>query len=277
MNLKSFVITKKLKVGLAVGLLFSIAFPVIAQAQVQVNPFSGNDTNSYQCLDKVGNRLTNTIYKDPKSGYYLCAGLNVDGIEGDDRAYFIPPTLQQIEIWFVRILYIIWAVIASFSFVLLVVLGYQYILRGGTTDTQLVELRKRIINYVIGFILVFLAVPILTTVFRLFGVNTEAECYDVNMPGFQFFFDNICTGNETYLRNACTSGASIPDGLACGNPGSMVFCGARYITTTQIYTENIAPTDPSNPGNQSVGAANGMFFVCSVGTGSVGRSLWVQN
>lgn len=259
----------KLKVGLVLGLLFTIAFPTIAQAQIQTNPFSGNDEASYQCLDKFGNRSSATIYKDSATGYYLCRGLDDDGVSGDDRAYLIPPALQQIELWFIRILYIIWALVASFSFALLVVLGYQYILRGGTSDNQLVELRKKIINYVIGFILVFLAVPILTTVFRLLGVNTDVECYNVNMPGFQFFFTSICTGNETYLRNTCESGGTLPDGLACSNPGSMIFCGERYITTTQIYTENLAP--------DSAGAASRMFFVCATGGGSADRGTWVQN
>jgi len=254
-GLVKFFKTKNLRVGLCLGLLFLIFLTTNVKAQLQVFDFSGNNNESYQCFDEFGDRVNVSIYKNSNTGFYMCRGINVDGIPGDDRAFLKPPALQQIEVWFVKILYVIWALVGSFSFFLLVVLGYQYILRGGTTDTQLVELRKKIINYIVGFILVFLAVPILATIFRLLGVNTQAACYDVNMPGFQFFFTSVCTGNETYLRNVClTPGAVLPDGLACGVPGTTVYC--RNLTDGAI--------------------TSGSFYCPTGSTGIYERSLWIQ-
>lgn len=248
------------------GLLFTIFIPVQLQAQLQSFEFSGNNPDSYQCFDNAGTTYLNgenssggntvEIYKDSISGYYLCRGFDFDEDGKDDRAILRPPALQQIEIWFVRILYIIWAAVAGLSFFLLVGVGYQYILRGGTSDQELVKLRKRIINYAVGFSLVFLAVPILNTVFRLLGVNTDVDCYNVNMPGFQFFFTNVCTGNETLLRNACESNATISDGLACSPAGTQVLC------------QDLAPN--------SSGASSGVYFVCNPGESFNGRSTWVQ-
>ena len=236
------------------------------RAQIQIFDFSGNSADSYQCFDNQGNVYLNgesgpagavEIYKDGVTGYYLCRGFDTDGVSGDDKAILRPPALQQLEIWFVRILYIIWALVGSFSFLLLVGVAYEYIIRGGTSDQELVKLRKRVINYIIGFALVFLAVPILTTVFRLLGINNDVACYNVAMPGFQFFFTGICTGNETYLRNYCEgSGVDWTEGLACPEIGASKTC-SDYTSNPQSSKTNIT-------------------FYCSIGTSEVSdKGVWL--
>lgn len=196
----------------------SISF---VSAQIQTDPFSGSDPNSYQCIGANGQLDASlTPYQDGDTGPFLCP-IDRDGDGQRDRAILKPPALQQIEIWFVRIIYVIWALVGTYSFVLLVVLGYQYMLRGGTTDTQLVELRKRILYYAIGFALVFLAIPILSTIFRLLNINEDVDCYNVNLPTFQFFFANLCTdaNNSVVETNPCSR--SDASGLACSTNGAV--------------------------------------------------------
>lgn len=233
-----------------------IVGPSTVSAQIQFFDYSGNNPESYQCFDKEGRILREgssnwpkdesgnlvpvdqLIYKDDITGYFLCRGVDNDGIVGDDRAILIPPTLQQLEVWFVRILYVVWAAVGSLSFLLLVGVGYEYMIRGGTSDQELVKLRKRIINYVIGFALVFLAVPILTSVFNLLGINDDVDCYNVNMPGFQFFFTDLCTGTEARLRIACETGQPLQEGLACGSVGQQVTCVSLLGDETPIASIN---------------------------------------
>lgn len=236
---------------------FSILFSTKVNAQVQSTPFSANDITSYQCFDDDGNILSPSPVKD-SSGYFLCYcrnsgafnlppflgycpglgcqandwdndGIDEPGRPGDpgciaQRAVLIPPTLQQLEIWFVRIIYVIWTLVATFSVFYLLVLGYRWMISRGDV-TKITEIRQKIIYYIIGLILVFLAIPVLTTIFRLLGVNEQVQCYNVNMDeiGFQFFFSDLCTAKD--YDYVC---ANIPvggdSGLACANTGDFHFC-----------------------------------------------------
>jgi len=149
-------------------------------AQFGFTPFSGNNPESYRCIDDPSE-----IPQKGDDGYFYCTN--------GKRALLKPPPIQQLEILFKRIVYVVWAAVASFSFLAIVYLGYRIMLRWGTTDKELVKLRKDLLNFVFGFALVFLSIPILTTFFRLLNINTNVECYDVAMPGFQFFFPELCT------------------------------------------------------------------------------------
>ncbi len=281
--MKTYKDNKNLRVGLLLAFIFFVSLPILTiKAQLQTFDFSGNDPDSYQCIDNDGKTYLNKasygqgtidVYKDGLTGYYLCrvsltaggyGSFDYDGVSGNDRAILRPPALQQIEIWFVRILYVIWALVGSFSFFLLVGVGYEYLIRGGTSDQELVKLRKRIINYIIGFVLVFLAIPILTTVFKLLGVNNQVACYNVQLPGFQFFFQNVCTGNETLLREACLTNSNIVTGLACSPVGTTVYCADTPAGSNNGLSEG------------SSGANAGMYFICSPGTGTTQRDTWVQ-
>lgn len=216
--------------------------------QAQTGNFSGSDINSYQCFD-ANNRPIEPTTRTNASGQFLCPckdGTNPNvfgrcsgetkcenpddtsrpGEPGDKGclaaiATLKPPTLQILEVWFVRILYIIWAIVGSLSFFYLVVLGYRWMLTRGDV-TKITEIRQKIIYYIIGVALVFLAVPILTTVFRLLGINDNVDCYNVEMPAFQFFFADLCTAPN--LAYYCENPDKFQTGLACQVQGQTGLC-----------------------------------------------------
>lgn len=227
---------------------FFLNFPQSVSAQLSSSVISGNDASSYVCpgedpglpvLDSSGNcaaqdkRCRTLPYLDSATGYYVCKSEDSDNIV---RATLKAPPLQQLELWFRRILYAIWAIVGSFSFVMLIYLGYQYMIRGGTSDQELVKLRKAIINYVVGFALVFLSIPILTTFFTVLGINKNVTCYDVAMPGFQFFFPELCTDPKYILVNDPCTYYDKAEGYACPEVGET---GVRCIINPTINPTEI--------------------------------------
>jgi hypothetical protein len=236
---------------LTLGVFFYTSF--VVSAQLQDFNFSGSNAESYQCFDRRGNQLMVPIEYSNAVGFFYC---NINGVSGyqpcedgifdpegpdcDIRAVIKPPALQQLEIWFVRIVYTIWAISASLSFLLLVALGYQYLISRGD-PTQIKAIRERIVKFFIGFILVFLAVPILTTVFRLLGVNDAVQCYSGLVSdagiGFQFVFPDLCTDPEgdfadELLANPCNVSLTEAEGRLCSPIGSGDACvtaGYRFV------------------------------------------------
>lgn len=219
------------------------ALIVPIHAQLQVGEFSGNNIDSYNCtqadgtvksyreaFEEAGEDLDPENPPKAPNGRFLCP----DGNE----AVLRPPALQQIEVWFVRIVYVIWALVASFSFFFLVALAYQWLISRGDV-TKITEIRQKIIYYFIGLALVFLAVPILTTVFRLLGINRDVKCYDVAMPGFQFFFTDLCTDPRGVQTDPCDLNDIIADAIRGTTGESKYACPVRgeikncSITTTE--------------------------------------------
>lgn len=241
-------------------ILFVVQFLFLSssvQAQFQETPFSANDQqcNSYRCPEREGTSPTPSY--NVASEFCECTYPNGDTI----IAFVDPPALQQLEIWFVRIVYAIWAFVGSLSFLLLVYLGYQYILTRGDV-TKITEIRQRIINYGIGTVLVFLAVPLLGTFFRLLGLNAEVECYNFEtLPRFQFFFPTLCTESDVNrILSFCdsTSGFDdVSDGrLACPTPNTRLDC-----------PYDSAGNDTGSGGYNAFG--DRMYFLCS------NESVWV--
>lgn len=245
----------KFKLGVTFFILILISVFTLPKqfvfGQVQTGNFSGSDRSSYQCFDE-NNRPIEPTTRTNASGQFLCPckdGSNPNafgrcpasggqtkcedpedpsrpGKPGDPGclaaiATLKPPTLQIIEVWFVRIIYIIWAIVGSLSFFYLVVLGYRWMLTRGDV-TKITEIRQKIIYYIIGVVIVFLAVPILTTVFRILGINDNVDCYNVEMPAFQFFFANLCTAPN--LAYYCENPGEFQTGLACQVPGQTSLC-----------------------------------------------------
>ncbi len=237
---------------LIIGIIFQALMSPV-NAQIQDSTFSGNDAGSYQCFDAngqpvIGDDLANTqmptpdklIIKDPSLDFFIC-DTNGNGRfdSNETRAVLIPPKLQVIEVWFVRIIYVAWALVGAYSFYLLVALGYQVMISRGD-PTSLPKVRQRIINFIIGFALVFLAIPILDTFFRVLGINKTVSCYDVQMPGFQFFFTTLCSGSDPCAFNS----AEINDGIVCPIRNERRLCpeGASFRVyacnpETQIWTD----------------------------------------
>ncbi|MFS8130706.1 MAG: pilin [Candidatus Dojkabacteria bacterium] len=178
----------------AVLLISTIVISPVVRAQQQDFDFSGNSASSYQCFDTDGSVLPSTaVLPDPSGGFYC-----LDSKGSRTKAVLKPPTLQEFEILFVKVVYAIWAIVASFSFLMIIYLAYQYLISRGDV-TQIKAIRERIIKFIIGFALVFLAVPILITFFKILGVDNRVQCYsgltgsnNVGI-GFQFFFTDLCT------------------------------------------------------------------------------------
>lgn len=247
-------------------LLLVIAFAFlpagILSAQIQDGNFSGNNPESYSCYTRQGDRIEGTPIQDPVTGVFYCnlngqtgfqpctGGVYDEGATCDPQAVLNPPTLQQLEIWFVRIVYAIWAIAATFSFLGIVAIGYQYMISRGAPEAT-AKVKDRIAKFIIGFCLVFLAVPILNTIFRLLAINDSVECYsgltsNVGI-GFQFVFPELCTAPN--IANAI-SGAEICDeiqrlgqtqslaigqstGLACSPVGDRSpICGFTIVGVT---------------------------------------------
>lgn len=211
----------------AVLLLSFVVISPVVKAQVQDFNFSGNSADSYQCFAKNGSISSATIQQDKVngvgSGEFYCV---IDGVRV--KAVLKPPTLQEFEILFVRVVYAIWAIVATFSFLLIIYLAYQYLISRGDA-TQVKAIRERIIKFIIGFALVFLAVPILVTFFKLLGVDSQVQCYsglsDSNNVGigFQFFFTDLCTDPLGLKTDPCDITDLVSD-LKNGNTNGRYAC-----------------------------------------------------
>jgi hypothetical protein len=272
--MKIFNAGKKVFIVLILSCIFLGTTLSYSKAQVQDGDFSGNDVNSYQCFNDDGDAFLPTGVRDSQGRFLCCKdgstpvnegctgaatcvapdgrmlatidnnGNRIEtpapGAPGDPGcsaavAGLRPPKLQLLEIWFVRILYVIWALVASLSVFFLVALGYRWMISRGDV-TKITEIRQRIIYYFIGFILIFLAVPILSTIFRVLGINNSVQCYDVSMPGFQFFYQDLCTAPN--LEYYCGIRFLNPNtsGLACSNPGEVYQCSASFLGIQPTFT-----------------------------------------
>lgn len=172
------------------------------KAQIPTLP-NGSLANAYDSLD--GTTQNNIIRLLPKAsnGTFLCDDETI--LSTSERLYFpqavlIPPALQQFEAWFVQIVFLIYSFVGVFSFIFLIVLGYRYILSRGDV-TKITEIRQKIIYYFIGLVLTFMAYPVTIGIFQTLGVNQRVECYNFALPGFRFFFDDLCIRDVVNLSD----------------------------------------------------------------------------
>jgi hypothetical protein len=90
-----------------------------------------------------------------------------------------------------RILYGAWAASGVVFTLILVFLGFRYMTSGGDSAV-LGDIKKRFRNWFIGLMLIFLAYPVLNTLFNIIGVS-QSECFSqLKLPAFQFFFPDAC-------------------------------------------------------------------------------------
>lgn len=180
-------------VALLAGLVVS---PVSAQ------DFSGSDISNYYCpvlRDKDNNPVTGTL--TDRNGDFVCTYLPGTGFSST-KALPKPPTLRQVEYWFVRILYVIWALAGIFFALILGYIGWLK-LTSFNNEFALAEVVKRFRNWALGFALVFLSYPILNTFFNVLGLR-DSECFNnLQLPAFQFFFPRAC--NLDYGYSDCVS------------------------------------------------------------------------
>lgn len=229
---------RKFVLSLIILASFLIISPVV-HAQLQDFNFSGNDPKSYQCFDNHGNILAQEPVPSKDANGNIIEFYCTDSAGNKIKAVLKPPAFQELEIIFVRVVYAIWALVASFSFLMLIYLGYQYLISRGD-PTQIKAIRERITKFIIGFALVFLAVPILVTFFRILGINNEVQCYtglsgtnNVGI-GFQFFYTDLCTDPRGLDTDPCDLQDLVNDLVngtsngryACNQPGTFKSCNA---------------------------------------------------
>lgn len=179
----------RILVTLVVALMYFV-LPFSVQAQG-----FGSDPDNYECARYRGK---DGVIQETQDGI-TCVYVLDDGSLFVKDAILKPPQLQILQVWFVRILYVIWGVSGVVFTFILISIGMQYLLSFGNVDA-VGQVIKRFQKFVVGLALVFLSYPLLATFFQLLPLN-EDTCYaDVQMPGFQFFFPNACiveTGTTT--------------------------------------------------------------------------------
>jgi len=193
-----------LKSVLVVIVLVASSFLIISPIQAQL--FSGSDISNYKCpvLQGVEERLTtNSLFGivadgDPHipisyEGRFLCF-YNDKGVVVSRDAIPNPSSLRVLQIWFVRIIAVVWGLSGIAFTGLAIWIGFKYMTSFGN-EYQLGKVIEDFRKWMVGLAIVFLSYPFLVTFFRLLPLS-NSKCYDeISLPGFQFFFPEVCYGS----------------------------------------------------------------------------------
>lgn len=170
------------------GAIF-FGFPSLINAQTGY----GSSAENYTCEGvATGRPLTTDAvpYYDSTLQKYVCRfDLNGDGTTSANEvvsALPLPPRLQSAGVWFVAILYALWGLAGIFFTGLLIYIGFSYMTSQGDPG-KLAEIKKRLMQWIIGFTIVMMAYPILNTVFSFIGLN-KCLTRDIDRIGFTIFF-----------------------------------------------------------------------------------------
>lgn len=170
---------------LVAGFLF--LFMSFLNIQVGAQGFSGSNINNYYCLSRQG--ATPPVQELNQN--FVC--VYPDGTQ--TNAIPKVPSSQQLQIWFVRVLYVIWAVAGIVFTFVLIGIGFNYLTSFGN-EVALADVIKQFRKFIVGVALVVLAYPLLNTFFNVLGLRQSA-CFDtLQLPGFQFFFPQACVIEE---------------------------------------------------------------------------------
>lgn len=124
------------------------------------------------------------------------------GIKGITTANLIPPTLQQLENYAIDTIYILWAFVGIFATVRLIYLGFQFMTNSFSPEKK-GELVNQLALWAVGLVGFFLTIPALHFIYNLLDIQTtkcfyyqdgEKVVYDLTLPGFTFFYKDVCTG-----------------------------------------------------------------------------------
>jgi hypothetical protein len=231
--------------------LVGTALFFLSYSSIQATGFSGSDINQYTCTPGAVTSRAQLVLLDIFSncgdptteGVFDCDGRFVcyyldDGKISQRDAIPTPPSLRIIEVWFVRIIFAIWALSGIVFTFVLISLGVQYMFSFG--NPQAVErVIKKFQNFLLGFVLVFLSYPILNTFFNILPINDESQCFEqISMPGFQFFFPQAC-GAQTQLEvciNQC--GDITTCEFACQKNEQIRVCKETCTSTSETIRAN---------------------------------------
>jgi hypothetical protein len=120
------------------------------------------------------------------------------------KAVSVPPTLQQVENYFLDAVYIFWAFIGIYAVFRAIALGFEY-MTNATAPERLGEVVSKLRWWLLAVVLAALAVPLLHYIYRIVGVQStrcyylddgNEVIYDLTVPGFTFFFKDVCTDGE---------------------------------------------------------------------------------
>lgn len=162
--------------------------------------FSGSDINNYYCPSFPNLQIQGSGVPTAIEGRFLCTYLDTLNGEIVTRdAAPRPPQLRVLEIWFMRILAIIWALSGIVFTFLLMWLGFKYMTAFGNKYV-IADVIKDFRKWVIGLALIFLSYPALVTFFRLLPLS-RTDCFDEIGPGFQFFFPTACQSREQQCQS----------------------------------------------------------------------------
>src|SRR3989344_4537917 len=116
---------------------------------------------------------------------------------GNVSAECNPPTFRQLEFTLVRLIYALWGFSGVIFLALMLYNGYLYMFSGGDEE-KIREAQKRMVQWLVGIFLIFLSVPIVSTVMKIF--IGDGICYgQLQDPGFTFFFYDVCTSGDAPL------------------------------------------------------------------------------
>lgn len=178
---------KKVTVLLLVLMFGSLAG--LFSKPVEAQNFAGSNVDNYYCLPRNGTTPKVTV----DDGDYVC-DYDGDG-KSDARAVPRPPSSRQLQYWFIRVLYIVWALAGIVFTLVLIGIGFQYLTSFGN-EVALADVIKQFRKWLVGLGLVILAYPMLNTFFNVVGLR-DSECLnDLQLPGFQFFFPTACVIEE---------------------------------------------------------------------------------
>lgn len=159
----------------------------------------------------VSNLYLTTLYTSHAQGGQtdFIESCPVDSVSPDCN----PPTFQQIEYMFVRLIYFLWISGGIIFGFFLAYAGWMYFSSLGEQD-KMAEARDRASKWLISVLLYFFSRPIVATMMHEF-VSDNVNCYaELNEPGFTFFFPTACTsgvGNENTTFLSCSETAAFTD------------------------------------------------------------------
>lgn len=200
-----------MKLFLGITALFVVLVGLVLPAEVSATGFSGSNIQNYYCLTRNG--VTPGVVETVE-GDYMC-DYDGDGFF-DARAVPKPPSSRQLQFWFVRVLYVMWAVAGIVFTLVLMGIGFNY-MTSFNNEVVLADVIKKFRKWIIGLALVILAYPMLNTFFGVLGLR-ESECLsDIQLPGFQFFFPQACVIEpQTYQQCVANCVRDGGDASNCG-------------------------------------------------------------
>lgn len=201
-----------MKLRLPVFIIATLFFILFLTSSVDAQLFSGSDPSNYTCpgiqnsipvntgITPVPDGQAHTAFA--RDGRFICRYLDTKGTTStsDDTLFEAdaiprPQSLRVLQVWFVRLVYIVWGVSGVAFTGLLIWIGFKY-MTSFNNEYQLGKVIEDLRKWAVGLGIVFLSYPFLVTFFRVLPIS-RTGCYaDINIPGFQFFFPEACEVDE---------------------------------------------------------------------------------